>query len=237
MKFFNCKDDEEMSEMAYRAVFADLKKFQNQLICAAAGNSVRGLYGKLALKSREAPRYFKNLGILKLDEWVGMERAHPSSCEYYLDKMLIGPLGITNDRYIGFLNNPDDTLKECERVDSAIEAWGGIGCCILGLGVNGHLGFNEPGDSLRPNSHMVRLSDNSRSHSMITSVVKKPQFGLTIGMRAILQARKIVLLLTGTGKRQVIESLYEQKITTHMPASFLWIHPDVICFRDMATTS
>jgi galactosamine-6-phosphate isomerase len=225
-----------MSELACNEVFADIAKFQDQLICAATGNSVQGLYTRLALRSRETSHFFKNLGILKLDEWLGIAAEHPASCEHFLREFLIGPLGIKKERYIGFQNNPDDGARECKRVDGAIDAAGGIGCCILGLGKNGHLGFIEPGNFLQPNSHLAHLSDVTLSHSMIAALEEKPEFGLTLGMRAIMQARKLVLVLSGTGKRQVIERLLERRITTLLPASFLWTHPDVSCFRDLETT-
>lgn len=237
MKFINCADYEEMSEMACKAVFANILQFQNQLLCAATGNSVKGLYTMLAAEYKAAPQTFENLRILKLDEWVGIAGDHPASCESYLREYLTGPLGIPRKRYIGFKNMAEDTLKECERVEKAIDARGGIGCCILGLGVNGHIGFNEPGEYWYPKCHMTLLSETSIGHNMIASLGVKPKFGLTLGMRAIMQARKVVLLISGSGKRPIVENLLRQKITPNLPASFLWAHPDVCCFRDLDSTS
>lgn len=232
----NCADYREMSEMACNAIIEDIVLFPGQLMASATGNSVLGLYNGLASKYKTAPGLFANLGILKLDEWLGLFPDDPSSCESFLQVNLNRPLGITGERYIGFHTNPEEPERECERVEDSIKAWGGIGCCILGLGVNGHIGFNEPADYLLPHCHVSRLSGSSRNHSMMALSEVKPEFGLTLGMNALLQARKIILLLTGPGKTAAIQSLFEKRITTLLPASLLWTHPDVICYRDMKST-
>ena len=237
MSIISCRDYEEMSELAYKEVVVDIRQFQGQLICAATGNSVRGLYKRLSAKFRDDPGPFEKLGVLKLDEWLGIGEGHPSSCESYLREHLTGPLGISTGQFIGFKSMADDPLKECKRVEKSIALRGGIGCCILGLGVNGHIGFNEPGDFLHPYCHVATLSDSSLGHSMLTSSDIKPKFGFTLGIGTILQARKIVLLLTGKGKKQVIENWLSQKITPRLPASFLWAHPGLSCYRDLETTS
>jgi galactosamine-6-phosphate isomerase len=218
-------------------LLADLDNNTQQLLCAATGNSPQGLYENLAASFKEGPEYFRDLGIVKLDEWLGLPPESTGSCEYYLQQYLVKPLDIPKDRYIGFSQNATEIDKECTRVEKQIASWGGIDWCILGLGTNGHLGFNEPGEVLVSDSHKALLSEESRQHPMIRGYQEKPKYGLTLGMRAILQSRKIILLLTGSLKRQTITALLSKNISTRLPASFLWLHPEVYCFRDMETTA
>lgn len=107
--------------------------------------------------------------------------------------------------------------------------------CILGLGRNGHIAFNEPGEIMYPYCHVAALSAQSMQHDMAKAMKEKPTYGMTIGMRDILQAKKIILLIAGSNKDLIFERLLEQKIATYLPASLLWLHRDVTCFVDNST--
>uniref|UniRef100_UPI0035937362 6-phosphogluconolactonase n=1 Tax=Pricia sp. TaxID=2268138 RepID=UPI0035937362 len=109
---------------------------------------------------------------------------------------------------------------------------GPIDICILGLGKNGHIGFNEPAKTLTPFCHVAKLSEKSLQHSMANTMKPKPAYGLTLGMADILRSKKIILLLTGSDKQDIIFKLLSKEITTQLPASFLWLHHDVSCFID-----
>jgi len=113
-----------------------------------------------------------------------------------------------------------------------LESQGPIDLCILGLGTNGHLGLNEPGPSLEPYCHKARLSKETLQHQMIASLQQKPVYGLTLGMMELLSSKKIILLITGQKKGQVIERLLTKKISSDLPASLLWLHKDVQCMID-----
>lgn len=107
-----------------------------------------------------------------------------------------------------------------------------IDLCILGLGKNGHIAFNEPGDTLHPYCHVAQLSPESMQHTMAQTMQTQPTYGLTLGMADILSAKKIILLITGSNKKSAIEKLLQSNLTTHLPASLLWLHPDVDCLID-----
>jgi galactosamine-6-phosphate isomerase len=104
------------------------------------------------------------------------------------------------------------------------------------LGLNGHLGFNEPGSALCPVAHLAPLTEQTRRHSMIAASALKPEYGMTLGMAEILQSRQILLLVSGASKREAFQHFLSGKITTRFPASFLWLHPrlTVFCDRDAA---
>lgn len=222
-------DYEAMSAHAGHIVLSEIKKKRDLRICAATGNSPTGTYGFLAKKYLNQPELFKNLHIVKLDEWGGLPETHPGSCEYYLREHLLKPLHISNNRYTGFITNPQNASTECERIQQKIENDGLIDLCILGLGKNGHIGFIEPNHNIQPFCHVAQLSEASQKHGMVKNLSLKPSFGMTLGMQNIITAKKIILLIYGTGKEQAISILKKKTITTQLPASFLWLHPDVDC--------
>lgn len=228
-----CADYEEMSQKCSTSIIESLKENAAQLLCAATGNSPEGVYKNLANAFLKEPEVFKNLRILKLDEWGGIPASDPNSCESFIQQKVLLPLRISAERYISFESNPESLEKECERIQSEIQKKGPIDICILGLGKNGHIGFNEPTDVLTPHCHVAQLSQESLQHQMANGMQNKPEYALTLGMTDILQSKKIVLLLTGSNKKNVIDRLLSKQVTTQLPASLLWSHPNVECFVDL----
>ena len=229
------EDYEAMSAYAGHIVLSELKRKKNLRICAATGNSPTGTYEFLARQYLNRPELFEKLHIVKLDEWGGLPDTNPGSCEYYLQEHLLSPLHIPNDRYTGFITNPQNASKECNRIQQKIENEGLIDLCILGLGKNGHIGFNEPDYHLQPFCHVAQLSEASQKHGMVKDLDIKPSFGMTLGMQNILSAKRIILLIYGTGKEEVRSKLKKKIITTQLPATFLWLHPKVDCLQVKST--
>lgn len=227
-----CSDYNEMSQMACDSIVSGLKEKSRQLICKATGHSPAGTYDKLAEVYKIQPDIFRELAIVKLDEWGGIEPADASSCETYIQKKIIQPIQIPKERYISFRGNSVSPKKECSRIQLELKQKGPIELCVLGLGQNGHIGFNEPSNSLIPHCHVAKLSTDSLNHQMIKDLDFKPTYGMTLGMADILQSKKIILLVTGSEKKKVIKKLLSKEITTELPASFLWLHKQVACYID-----
>ena len=232
MNVIKCADYQEMSRKAASLVLEDIKKKPELLLCTATGSSPEGLYRELASTAEEEKELFKQLRILKLDEWGGIPENHPVSCEYFLREKLLTPLAIEDERYISFRSNPDDPKEECKRIRSLVETQGPIDICILGLGANGHLALNEPAAQLEPQAHVASLSEESLQHPMIASLEQKPSYGLTLGMEEILSSRQIIMLVSCKEKKQIAELFLEGTVSTKLPASFLWEHPNVECLVD-----
>jgi len=226
------KDYASLNSHASGIVLSEMDKKKDALLCAATGNSPIGLYEQLVNKSLEDESFFEELKIIGLDEWGGVPANHPITCEYFLKTKLINPLGIPAEKTIMFNTDPNHPFEECSRIQFELDSKGPIDICILGLGKNGHLGFNEPGPFLEPHTHKADLSVESMQHSMLDSASVQPAYGLTLGMRDILSSRKIVLLITGNHKSSVTEDLLEGKITPNIPATFLWLHENVDCLID-----
>ena len=229
MKIQSFEDYDQMSGRAANIVLEEIVEKKNLLICAPTGNSPSGMYRSLAQTFQQNPEIFNEFRVLKLDEWGGLSADHPGSCEHYLQKHLLGPLKISKDRYAGFMPNPEDAKKECERVQHIIDHEAPMDLCILGLGKNGHIGFNEPGEFLQPHCHVAQLSEESKKHGMVDGMQQKPEYGMTLGLHDILSAKRIVLLIYGSGKEEATSMLMSKKITTQFPVTFLWLHDNVDC--------
>jgi glucosamine-6-phosphate deaminase len=165
-----------------------------------------------------------------LDEFLGVRRDDPGSYRRFMEEHLFEPAGIS-DEQVGFLNGAaPDPAAECERYEEAIAAAGGIDVQILGIGTNGHIGFNEPARELQARTHRVRLKPETRRSNAALfggDPDAVPPEALSMGMATILQARSIVLLATGRSKAGCIARVVNGPITTKLPASFLQLHHDV----------
>lgn len=228
MLIVRCNTLAELNEQASETIIQELQQNPKLLICAATGNSPTGVYQKLVDKKERFDT--SGLRFVKLDEWYGLGINDEGSCEKYLYEHLFNPLGISHNQYIAFDGKTSDAEKELENVDSYLDKYGPIDLCILGIGANGHIAFNEPADNLHPHAHMAPLSSTSLQHTMIKGTGEQVKYGMTLGMADILQSKKIILLVNGTPKNAIMQKLMEQKISTHLPASFLWLHADVQCF-------
>lgn len=228
MQIYDCANEEALVNKANLVFDEYVSMRSSPLICAATGNSPLALY-RSWLNSRKW--VFSNFRLIKLDEWVGVPPDHPSSCEYYLHQHLIAPLGIHLQNYFGLRGDAEHLQEECKRAEQVLKNQGPIDVSILGVGKNGHLGFNEPAAFLRPDCHIAQLDALTQSHSMIKQKVDKtPQLGLTLGMRALMESKLVILLFVGQGKEEVKKQFMTKKISSFLPVSMLWMHPNCHCF-------
>jgi galactosamine-6-phosphate isomerase len=227
---------EAMSRRAADVILAELRANPRLLLGAATGSTPTQAYDRFVQSAPLEPGLACELRLIKLDEWGGLAMDHGATCEVYLRRHLIEPLGITRDRYLGWNSRPADPPAECDRVATWLREHGPIDLCVLGLGANGHLAFNEPGESLTPGSHVATLTETSLRHPMLNGTTARPQYGLTLGMADILHSRRILLLVSGAKKAEQLQRTLEGPITTRFPASFLRLHADVtiLCDRDAA---
>jgi galactosamine-6-phosphate isomerase len=187
----------------------------------------------LAERGRSEPSLFSRCRILKLDEWGGLPLTDPATCDHDLRTALIEPLGLEK-QYVAFDSQPADAQAECARIARWLDEYGPIDTSVLGLGVNGHVGFVEPAEYLEPHAHVTELSASSLAHAMLAKSSLRPTYGLTLGMADVLQSQHVLLLVTGAGKREPLERLLSGKVTTQFPASVLQIHPRVELLCDTA---
>lgn len=197
------------------------------------GRTPLGLYREL----RERRIDWSQVRTFNLDEFAGLDPSHPNSYRAFMQAELFDHVSI-DPANIGFLNGAAPDLKgECRRYEDAIETAGGIDLQLLGIGANGHIGFNEPADGLCAHTHIAHLERESREANASrfggdwTTV---PERALSMGMATILGSRAIVLIATGAEKADAVHGLIEGLITTRLPASLLQVHPRVTVMLDHA---
>jgi galactosamine-6-phosphate isomerase len=228
---------EALSNAAAEHIFQLVCENPRASICLATGSTPTGTYKSLQnFGSARGPSKskFSQTTIVKLDEWGGLEDLHPATCEYYLREYVIQPLEIEAQRYISFRASAADPQAECQRVKTRLaNEVSRLDLCVLGLGINGHLGFNEPASALTAHTHIATLTEQTQQHPMVKGNETKPTYGFTLGMADLLQAKEIMLLVSGDHKRQQLIRLLDNSIDTQFPASFLCLHPDVTLYTDI----
>ena len=225
-------DWEELSRRAAELIVAELREKPDLILCAATGASPTATYRHLAKAFTESPGLFAKMRILALDEWGGVHSS--ASCRAYLQRHLVQPLGIAPERFVCFQAEAERPAEECARVQAWLDEEGPIDCCVLGLGLNGHIGLNEPGPGLQPRIHRAALSKTTLQHSMLQSTKRPPAFGYTLGMADLLGSKRVLFLVHGEPKRAAMAQWMRAEISTEFPASFLWLHPRVTCFCEQA---
>lgn len=198
------------------------------------------LYHELAALAAHGHTDFSSATTFNLDEFLGLAPSHPASYRSFMHLHLFDRVNLSPER-INFLNGAAaDPLEECRRYERAITEAGGIDLQILGLGSNGHIGFNEPGPVLQARTHRVTLTPETRRANAALfggDAAAVPDEALSMGMATILQARAIVLLVTGRTKAACVARMLEGPISPQLPASFLQLHHDVEVMLDQAAAS
>ena len=183
---------------------------------------------------------WSHASTFNLDEFAGIRADHPGSFRAFMEEHLFGGVNLRPER-IHFLNGAAGDLDaECERYESSIAAAGGIDLQVLGIGSNGHIGFNEPGDDLPVRTHRVTLMESTRRDNAAlfgNDPTQVPTEALSMGIGTILHARRIVLVATGDKKAECIRQTASGRITTRVPASLLQVHPDVELLLDRAAAA
>jgi len=232
MQRIPCPDYEAMSRAACDRVLDAIRAKPDLTLCLPTGGTPARLYALLTGERRRAPDLFARLRIVKLDEWIGGGRDFPGSCERYLRERVLEPWGISADRYLGFDPDPSDPAAECARVAARLGEWGALDLCVLGLGLSGHLGFNEPGADPAAGPHVAQLTPETLRHPMAAGADPARLRGITLGLGDILGARQVLLLVAGAGKREVFHRCAQGPVSNACPASLLRQHPRALCLYD-----
>jgi glucosamine-6-phosphate deaminase len=204
------------------------------------GHTPVGAYGRLRELCAAGKVDFSRAASFNLDEFVGVDAAHPGSFRQFMDRHLFSGVNLDPSR-IHFLNGAAADLDaECRRYDDAIAGCGGIDLQILGIGANGHIGFNEPADALAAETHRVGLKDSTRRDNAPlfgNRLDAVPLEALTMGIGSILRAVRIVLVATGERKADCVERAVHGPVTTRLPASLLQVHREVEVLLDREAAS
>ena len=198
------------------------------------------LYKELAAMNAAGAADFSEASTFNLDEFFGIRRGHPGSYRTYMERHLFRHVNLRPERIHLLDGSARDAVMECENYEDTIRAAGGIDLQLLGIGDNGHIGFNEPDHSLSSRTHRVKLRPETRraNASLFSGDWKKvPSEALSVGVGTILRARAIILLATGRDKASCIYRMMYGPVTTRVPASFLQLHSDVTVVLDKAAAA
>jgi glucosamine-6-phosphate deaminase len=183
---------------------------------------------------------FSQATAFAVDEFVGIPRTHPGSFHRFLSEQFLAGVNLPMERFHSLNGNAEDLEAECGAYEEAVTKAGGIGLQLLGIGANGHIGFNEPATELIAHTHRVALLDATRRANAALfddDETRVPREALTMGLGTLLKAKAVILIATGYGKADVIERMVRGPITTQMPASLLQTHRRVDLYLDRAAAS
>ena len=236
MEIIVVKNYQEMSSCAAKYFAKVISDKPDCVLGLATGDTPIGMYDCLAEEYRQGKLDFSRVRSVNLDEYYAITPDNNQSYRYFMNEKLFDRVNIRKDATMV----PDGTAKDvesaCRAYENAIDALGGIDIQVLGIGRNGHIGFNEPAKELIPFTHLTELTEstieaNARFFEDETQV---PRHALTMGIQSVFKARKIILLASGANKAEAVCAMLKGNISTNCPASLLCLHPDVtlICDRD-----
>lgn len=230
------EDYNELSQKAAQMVSNQLHQKPDSVIGFATGSTPLGLYEQLVKMYQDQQVSFGQVTSFNLDEYIGLSNNHPQSYYRFMWDHLFSQVDMDEKR----INFPSVIFMEetgfCHRYEEQIAEAGGIDLQILGIGVNGHIGFNEPGDAFTLPTHIVKLAEETihANARFFEDEQEVPRKAITMGIRSIMQARSILLLANGENKAEAIQKMFSEKADPHIPASILQLHPDVTLIVDKA---
>ncbi len=229
------RDAEEVAAEAYEIIAAELARRPAGAIGLATGRSPSGLYRLL----RESRIDFSQVRFFNVDEFAGIGAEHPASFARYLHEVLLGRINARPERIRLMRGDAPDVAVECDAYEEAIHTAGGIDVQILGLGRNGHIGFNEPGSSLGSRTRLEALEAGSiaDSKAIFGPDAEPPRFAITMGVGTLMEARRVLMLAMGAEKADVVCRMLEGPITAEVPASALQMHRRPTVLLDEAAAS
>lgn len=239
MNIVKAKDYQDMSRKAANIISAQVIIKPDCVLGLATGSSPIGTYKQLIEWYNQGDLDFSKVSTANLDEYKGLTRDNDQSYYYFMYNNLFKHVNID----LAKTNIPDgtepDSDKECERYNKVIETLGGIDLQLLGLGNNGHIGFNEPDGEFPKLTHCVDLQPSTieANKRFFASIDDVPKQAYTMGIKTIMQAKKVLLIVNGEGKAEILRDALFGPVTPHVPASILQLHNDVTVVADEAALS
>lgn len=236
MKLIEAKDYEEMSAKAAEYLANKVRTLKKITLGLATGGTSEGTYRNLIEDHRKNYTSYRHVTTFNLDEYVGLSGDHPNSYRYFMNKKLFDPIDIQKSNTYVPRGDVRDIQQECLDYEKLLENKGGIDLQLLGIGGNGHIGFNEPGTPFDSKTHVVELTPSTREANAryFSSLEQVPTKAISMGIATIMKAKEILLLVSGEKKSEALAQLLEGDITEENPASVLKKHPNVTVIADHA---
>jgi glucosamine-6-phosphate deaminase len=239
MRVYRATDYNDMSRKAANILSAQVILKPNCVLGLATGSTPLGTYKQLIEWYRKGDIDFSEVTTVNLDEYAGLPKDDPNSYHWFMKANFWDHVNVLPDRTHIPCGITDDPEAECLRYDRLITSLGGIDTQLLGLGHNGHIGFNEPGGSFDKDTHKVALSDSTieANKRFFGSEEDVPRYAYTMGIRSIMQSRRILVIASGAHKARALRDAFFGPVTPSVPASVLQLHNDVTLVGDAGAMS
>ena len=236
MRIYKAKDYKEMSRKAANIISAQVIMKPNCVLGLATGSTPIGTYDQLVEWYEKGDLDFSEVTTVNLDEYKGLPKENEQSYYHFMHEHLFDRVNLTIGH--SFLPNgmEKDAAMECKRYDSLIHSLGGVDLQLLGLGRNGHIGFNEPGGAFEKGTHCIDLTESTieANKRFFESVDDVPKQAYTMGIKTIMQAKKILVVASGADKVEAVKACFFGPVTPSVPGSILQMHNDVTLVVDEA---
>lgn len=233
---------EETYDDLCRHALDDLLKLTNaknhSLICVASGDSPKGIYAQLTRQVLRQAVDISTWSFVGLDEWVGMNGNDEGSCKFHLDNQLFTPLNVSPEKLCFFNGRAEDLDDECQRIENFIAQHNGIEAAIVGLGLNGHVGMNEPGSPATLHAHVSEIDPHTAAVGQ--KYFTHPQsltHGLTMGIANLLEAKNVFIIVSGKHKAEIVKRILDEEVSETIPATLLRNHPGLALYVDKEAAS
>ncbi|UII57987.1 glucosamine-6-phosphate deaminase [Cytobacillus spongiae] len=234
MNIIKVKNYEEMSQIAATTIIQTVHANPSATLGLATGSTPKGVYLRLIEDFQEKGTTYQNIRTVNLDEYIGLDEASEQSYFHFMKTQLFNHIDIPADQTYIPSGTSHNWEKECSRYEEQIKKLGGVQLQLLGIGNNGHIGFNEPGTSFSSRTHVVELAESTRKANsrFFSSIENVPTHAITMGISTILDSEEILLLASGASKAKAIQELLHGEMTEQFPASSLKSHKHVTIIAD-----
>ena len=234
MKIYSAKDYAGMSRIAANILSAQITMKPDCTLGLATGSTPIGTYQVLVERCASGDLDFSQVKSINLDEYVGLSPEHDQSYRYFMNTNLFNHVNINKDNTNVPNGLAEDLDAECQRYNELISTLGPIDILVLGMGHNGHIGFNEPSDIFELETHKVDLAQTTidANARFFASADEVPRQALTMGIKSIMQAKMILVVVNGKGKAEIVKKAFTGPVTPQVPASILQMHPNVVLVGD-----
>ena len=239
MKIYRAHDYKDMSRKAANIISAQIIMKPTCVLGLATGSSPIGIYEQLVDWYRKDDLDFSRVKTVNLDEYRGLSADNDQSYRYFMDKYLFSKVNIKNKNIHIPDGSNEDAEDECRKYEELIDSMNGIDLQLLGLGPNGHIGFNEPADCFTRRTHLVDLTESTieANKRFFEDASQVPRQAYTMGIGTIMKARKILMVVEGEKKAEILKKALTEEVTPWVPASILQLHPDFTLVADDAALS
>lgn len=229
MEFISVDTYNELSRRAANIIAAEMILNKKAVLGLATGSTPIGVYNRLIELNRAGDIDFSKISTVNLDEYCGISPENPNSYSFFMNENLFSKVNISPKNTHIPKGNAQNSEAECERYNALIENLGGIDVQLLGIGKNGHIGFNEPNTSFRKGTHVIELKEETRiaNSRFFSSLEEVPKSAITVGIHTIMNAKRIVLIANGKEKKEILDKAFSGGVTPEIPASILALHPNL----------